>query len=309
MNKLKVVYCSTPDIGIPCLELLAQHTKIELVKVLSMPDREAGRGQKLRSPAIVDFCRSHKLPFFQTPNLNHESVLLEDLKKTEVDIIIVFAFAQFLKQPWLDLPTLGCFNIHTSLLPLYRGAAPIQYALLNGDRETGVSIQKMVLKMDAGDIAYLKQTSIFDHDNTLSLTSRLKFLAPLALDDFLDQVLNDQLKYIAQDESKVSYAPTIKKEETLIDLKSLSCKTFINKVRAYGPRPGAHFFVDGKRLKILEAVKSNHPASPGKLENVHGQLILGCLDGSLRLTQVQMEGKKVSSDSVFLNGHRGPLEI
>ena len=177
--KLNVVFCGTPEFSIPALTLLHYHPRINLIHLISMPDRPAGRGQLLKSPPIIDYAKKHDLAFTQTINLNHEATLLKSLQG-KVDLVIVLAFAQFLGKQWLALPTLGCFNIHTSLLPKYRGAAPIQYALLNGETETGVSIQKMVSKMDAGNIVLEKILPIYDYDNTASLLNsicKMVFLA------------------------------------------------------------------------------------------------------------------------------------
>ena len=154
--KLNVVFCGTPEFSLPTLSLLHIHPRVHLMHVISMPDRPAGRGQHIKSPPVIEYAKKHQLAFTQTENINKEENLINNLSG-KVDLIIVLAFAQFLGKSWLNLPHLGCFNIHTSLLPRYRGAAPIQYALLNGDTETGVSIQKMVSKMDAGDIVAEKK--------------------------------------------------------------------------------------------------------------------------------------------------------
>ncbi len=151
---LKVVFCGTPDISTNCLQKLHDNKEVEILYVVSQPDRPSGRGKKLKSPEVVELANKLGLNVFQTPNLNKETDFLTKLKHLDPDCFVVFAFAQFLSSKVLELPKLGCFNIHTSLLPKYRGAAPIHYAILNGDTATGVSIQKMVKKMDAGDIGY-----------------------------------------------------------------------------------------------------------------------------------------------------------
>jgi methionyl-tRNA formyltransferase len=139
MKKFRVAFCGTPEFSVPTLDLLSNHPHIELVKVISMPDRPAGRGMELKSPEVIEFAKTKKSPFFQTENINKEPQMIQELKELELDFIVVLAFAQFLGSEMLTLSRLGCFNIHTSVLPKYRGAAPIQYALLNGDKETGVS--------------------------------------------------------------------------------------------------------------------------------------------------------------------------
>ena len=153
MKKQRVVFCGTPDFSVPTLELLHNHPLIEVAYVVTMPDRPKGRGQQLHSPPVAEFAKQNKIPLFQTANINKENDFLNQLKREKIDFLMVLAFAQFLSDRVLNIPKLGCFNIHTSLLPKYRGAAPIQYALLNGDCVTGVSIQKITSKLDAGDVA------------------------------------------------------------------------------------------------------------------------------------------------------------
>jgi methionyl-tRNA formyltransferase len=133
MNKLRVVFCGTPDFSVPTLEILFYHPQVELLKVISMPDRPAGRGMEMKSPEVIEFAKQKKIPFFQTENINKETNLIKELRTLDLDFILVLAFAQFLGSEVLSIAKLGCFNIHTSLLPKYRGAAPIQYALMNGD--------------------------------------------------------------------------------------------------------------------------------------------------------------------------------
>ncbi len=150
MKKFRVAYCGTPDFSVPTLDLLANHPHIDLRFVISMPDRPAGRGMELKSPDVIEYAKEKKIPYFQTENINKEPAMLAQLKNEELDFIVVLAFAQFLGTEMLNMAKFACFNIHTSILPKYRGAAPIQYALLRGDTETGVSIQKMVKKWIQG---------------------------------------------------------------------------------------------------------------------------------------------------------------
>ena len=174
MKKLKTIFMGTPDICLPTLGELNKNSSIELVEVVSMPDRPAGRGQNLKSPDVIEYCKSHNINFFQTANINLENEKIDVWKKQKIDLIIVFAFAQFLGQKILTLPLSGCFNIHTSLLPKYRGAAPIQHALINGETKTGVSIQKMIKKMDAGDIAHSEEVEISSEETGVTLYEKLK---------------------------------------------------------------------------------------------------------------------------------------
>src|SRR5690606_36116076 len=233
---------------------------------------------------------------------NKEEEFLAQLESMKLDGMVVLAFAQFLGSRLLNMSRLGCFNIHTSILPKYRGAAPIQYALWNGDSETGVSIQKMVKKMDAGDLVHFHTEKIAPTETGGQLYTRLKFQAALAMNDFITKILNNEVIYTPQDESLVSFAPTLKKEDVLLNFKEKTVGQILNLIRALDPWPGTYCFLNGKRMKVLEAEKYHAKLSPGKAQNDMGSLVVGCLDGSLRLTQIQLEGKKACSDRELLNG-------
>lgn len=302
MKKFRVAFCGTPDFSVPTLDLLSNHPHIDLVKVISMPDRPAGRGMELKSPEVIEFAKAKKIPFFQTENINKDSEMMKELKALDLDFVVVLAFAQFLGSEMLNLGKLGCFNIHTSVLPKYRGAAPIQYALLNGDTETGVSIQKMVKMMDAGDLVHFHTVAIAPTENGGQLYTRLKFQAALAMNDLIVKLLKNEVIYTPQDESKVSFAPTLKKEDGLLHFKDKTIAQILNLIRALDPWPGTYCFLNGKRMKVLSAEKYHAKLAPGKAQNDMGSLVVGCLDGSLRLTQVQLEGKKACSDRELLNG-------
>lgn len=309
MRKLRVAYCGTPDFSVPTLDLLSNHPHIDLVKVISMPDRPSGRGMELKSPEVIEFAKGKGISFFQTENINKEPEMLAELKALDIDFVVVLAFAQFLGSEMLNLGKMGCFNIHTSILPKYRGAAPIQYALLNGDTETGVSIQKMVKKMDAGDLVHFHTVKISPTENGAQLYTRLKFQAALAMNDFVQKILNNEVTYTPQDEGQVSFAPTLKKEDGLLNFKEKNVHEILNQIRALDPWPGTYCFLNGKRMKVLGAEPYHKKLSPGKTENDLGSLVTGCLDGTLRLTRVQLEGKKACSDRELLNGIKSEIHL
>ena len=309
MRKLRVAYCGTPDFSVPTLDLLANHPHIDLRYVISMPDRPAGRGMELKSPEVIEYAKAKKIPFFQTENINKEPEMLQKLKAEELDFVVVLAFAQFLGSDMLNMGKLGCFNIHTSILPKYRGAAPIQYALLQGDTETGVSIQKMVKKMDAGDLVHFHTVAIAPTENGGQLYTRLKYQAALAMNDLIVKILDNKVTYTQQDEAKVSFAPTLKKEDGLLKFATKSTKDILNLIRALDPWPGTYCFLNGKRLKVMIAEPYHAKLAPGKAKNDMGSLVVGCLDGSLRLNEVQLEGKKACSDKELLNGIKTEIII
>ncbi len=310
MKKLKTVFFGTPDFAVPALEMLDKHPMIEIVGVVSMPDRPSGRGHKLRSPEVVEYAKAHKLPVIQTENINKESDVLAQFKKKEVDLFVVLAFAQFLKEELLNIPKKGCFNIHTSLLPKYRGAAPIQYALINGDKSTGVSIQKMVKKMDAGDVVFSTPVDISPNETGGQLYTKLKFQAALSLNQFIDELQNDNLEYTKQDETKVSFAPTLKKEDGFLNFKEKNFDELHNQIRALDPWPGTFCFLNNKRLKVFSIVQeSNMKLAPGKTEISGNKLLIGCLDSTVRILDLQLEGKKRCTDSDLINGLKDKITI
>lgn len=305
MKKLNIVYMGTPDFSVPSLDILANHPHVNLKYVISMPDRKAGRGQELKSPEVIEFAKKNKIPFFQTENINKEEEFLQKLETENIDLIVVLAFAQFLGNKILTLPKLGCFNIHTSLLPKYRGAAPIQYALLNGDSSTGVSIQRMVKKMDAGDLVWSQPVNISKTETGGQLYTKLKYQAALSLNDLIYDVIDEKVIYTAQDESQVSFAPTLKREDGFLDFKQLDSISINNKVRGLFPWPGTFCFAGKKRLKVMRIEHSNLSLEPGVVNLELGEIHVGCKDGkAIRLSEIQLEGKKRCSDRELLNGQK-----
>lgn len=309
MKVFKVAFLGTPDFSVPTLDLLFNHPHIDLRYVISMPDRPAGRGMELKSPEVIEYAKAKRIPFFQTENINKEHSFIQKIKSDDLDFIVVLAFAQFLSSEILNIAKLGCFNIHTSILPKYRGAAPIQYALLNGDKETGVSIQKMVKKMDAGDLVHFHIVKIAETENGGQLYTRLKYQAALAMNDLIVKILGNNLEYTTQDETQVTFAPTLKKEDGLLKFATKKSETILNHIRALDPWPGTYCFLNGKRLKVLLAEKYHAKISPGSAKNDMGSLVVGCLDGSLRLSLIQLEGKKPCSDKELLNGIKNEIII
>ena len=258
MKILNVVFFGTPEFSVDCLKILHQSESINICAVVSMPDRPAGRGKKLQSPAVALYAKEHQLPLYQVENINKEEAILENFRQQKIDFFLVIAFAQFLSSKVLSIPRLGAFNIHTSLLPKYRGAAPIQYALLNGDETTGVSIQRMVKKMDAGDIAFSREVSIDSEETSATLFSKLQKEAAIALKQFLPQLISEKVTFTSQDEQDASFAPIIKRQDGLIDFKNLSYTQIKNFLKAYTPWPGLFFFMNDQRIKIHQ-IEKGHP--------------------------------------------------
>lgn len=309
-DQLNVVFMGTPDFAVPSIDVLKNHPKVNLRYVISMPDRKSGRGHKEKSPEVIQFAKDNKIPFFQTENINKELDFLESLKGEQIDVIIVLAFAQFLGESILKLPKVGCFNVHTSLLPKYRGAAPIQYALLNGDDSTGVSIQRMVKKMDAGNIVFETPVEISATETGGQLYTRLKYQASLSLNQFIHTLCSkNKLDERVQDETKVSFAPILKREDGLLDFNHSTGESILNKVRALYPWPGTYCFLGNKRLKVLSAKKSDIKLDDGVIETKFGELTIGTQTHAVTLMQIQLEGKKSCSGSELLRGIKEEIII
>ena len=305
MSKLNIMFLGTPEFSVSSLKILHEElSEVNVVKVISMPDRKAGRGKKMQSPAVIEYARDQNLSFFQTANINKEEELLKELESSSIDIIIVIAFSQFLGSRILNIPRIGPFNIHTSLLPKYRGAAPIQYALLNGDKVTGVSIQKMVKKMDAGDIVYSHEVNISEEETSQTLFTKLESEASLGLRDFINEVIGDEssLNFLPQDESKASFAPIISKTDGLIKPLEESSNKIFNKSKAYFPWPGTYIYINDQRLKVINCEMVKSKVNAGTISTALGTLVVGTIDGSIRLKTVQLDGKKPISDSEYING-------
>ncbi len=301
---LKTVFMGTPEMAVPSLKALCEDEDISVKLVVSMPDKPQGRGLRIQSPAVITFAKKNDLPFLQSVDINNDFHLQKLLTSIRPDIIIVFAFAQFLSEEFLTLPAIGCFNIHTSLLPKFRGASPIVHAILNGEKETGVSIQKMVKSIDAGDVAHTKTLPIGPRDTTEDLSLNLMNLAPQAFKEFKEKLVKGTLCYTPQNHKEASFAPTLKKEDGLLNVRILDFTQIDRMVRALYPWPGAYVFLNGNRLKIFKVQEDDSSVKPGEIDDKAEGLVIGHVNGALRALEVQLQGKKRCRDIPFLNGFK-----
>ncbi len=302
MEKIKTIFCGNPDFALATLESLHDHPRIDLQCVVTNADKPVGRGKKLSSPPCAQFAKENKIPLFQTNNINQEDSLLDELENNRPELIIVVAFSHFLGKRILDLPTVGPFNIHASLLPQYRGAAPIQYSLLNGDTQTGVSIQKMIKQMDAGDIVKSKHISIQENDTSVELYSKLKTLAVETLNEFIQNVLENNIIATKQPIKGITFAPIIKKQDGFIDFKNETFTQIKNKIKAFHPWPGCFCHFNNHVLKIFSINKESLSLNPGEFTTEYHSLVIGVKDCAIRLLEVQLPGKNRCSDSDLLRG-------
>jgi len=298
---VKVLFMGSPNFAIPILEgLLAHH---QVVGVVTQPDRPAGRGLKLHPPPVKELALAHGIPVFQPESLKREEAVAW-IKAKEPDVIVVAAFGQILPPAVLRIPPYGCLNVHASLLPRYRGAAPIQAAILNGDLETGITIILMDEGLDTGPILARKAIPISPEDTAGTLEEKLSRLGAELLLETLPLWVEGKIKPLPQ-EGEPSYTKPVKKEEGLLDWE-LSAEILARKVRAFNPWPGAFTFWKGKLLKIWKAVPaaSAPGETPGKVFRDSEGVKVACGSGALLLKEIQLEGKNKMGPEEFARGQR-----
>lgn len=291
----------SPDFALKSLEALTHNYKV--IAVFTQPDRPAGRGKELKSPAVKILARNLEIPVFQPRSLK-EPEAAEDLKNLAPDLIVVAAYGQILRPAVLDLPKHGCINVHASLLPRWRGAAPIQAAILHGDSQTGVSIMRMDPGLDTGPI--LSQRAIFleAEETAGSLSDKLAELGADLLIETLPDYLVGDVKLQKQNDELSTYAPMLKKADGELDFEK-TANYLERRVRAFDPWPGAFIKLDLGRLKVLKASSIHQEnAHPGLKKIIEGQPALGTRDGWLLLSQVQPAGKNPMAGADFLRGGR-----
>lgn len=303
MAGLRVVFMGTPEFACPTLQKLVDRGE-QVLAVVTQPDRPKGRGQKLLPPPVKELAEKHGIPVLQ-PHRVRIPEFIDILKEMNPEVIVVVAFGQILPKPLLDIPELGCINVHASLLPRYRGAAPLNWCIINGETETGVTTMLMDEGLDTGAMLLKKTTAIGPEEDTLSLHDRLSLLGAEALSETLDQLANGVLKPEPQDSSLSCYAPILKKEHGIIDW-NRTPQTVKNMVRGMLPWPGAYTWLDGRMVKIYRVrVKEDEcaAAAPGTVLAAGKEGIeVACSGGSLIIDELQLEGKKRLSSGDFLAG-------
>ncbi|MEG6585995.1 methionyl-tRNA formyltransferase [Dendrosporobacter sp. 1207_IL3150] len=293
MNNLRVVFMGTPDFAVPCLEMLVKE-KYEVVAVVTQPDRPKGRGQKLMPSPVKEFALNNGLQVIQpakikTPEFEHK------LSELNPDIIIVVAFGQILSKRILEIPPLGCINVHASLLPRYRGAAPIHWAVINGETSTGVTTMFMDVGLDTGDMILKAEIAISDSDNTGDIHDKLKELGAITLRDTMTLVQQQKVKRVPQNVDEATYAPLLNKDIEKIDW-NLSATQIHNLVRGLNPWPGAYCLYQNKILKIWRTRVHEADVStsrPGRVMMVTNEgILIEAGRGVIEILELQPESKK-----------------
>ena len=299
----RIVYLGTPDFAVPGLQALIDHPNFEVVGVVTQPDRPAGRGQKLRQSPVKQAAEAADLPIFQPPTLR-EDAAVDHIKAWKPDVLVVAAFGQILRQPVLELAPFGSINVHASLLPRWRGAAPIQYAIHAGDDQTGITIMKMDAGLDTGPMLRQQAIPIEPDETGATLHDKLAQLGAELLPPTLLDYLSGEIVPQPQPEEGVSLAPSLKKAAGEIDW-AQSAIEIDRKVRAYTPWPGTFSYLDGKMLKVISGKTHpdfSQPTQPGTLILEDNLLMVQTGQGSYQLDELQPAGKKRMSAQAFLAG-------
>ena len=294
----RIVFMGSPDFSLPTLRALAD--AYEVVGVVTQPDRASGRGRELKAPPVKALATELNIPVMQPEKLRLPEAM-EQLHAWKPDLIVVAAFGQILKKDVLDLPRYGCINVHASLLPRWRGAAPINAAILHGDQETGVTIMQMDVGLDTGPMLSQRSIPITRDDTAGSVFEKLSTLGAELLIETLPNYLSRRLKPTPQPEEGMTYAPMIKKEEGQLDF-THDVNELERRVRAFNPWPGAFMDFDGTLLKVHRARVEAGEASVGQRLVVQNQPAMGARGGILILEEVQPAGKKPMSGKSFLAG-------
>ena len=300
---MRVVFMGTPDFAAGILEavVLAGH---EVVLAVSQPDKPKGRGKALQFPPVKEYAISHGIEVYQ-PRKVREAECVEFIRERQPEIIVVAAFGQILPKELLDLPKYGCINVHASLLPKYRGAAPIQWAVINGDKVSGVTIMRMDVGLDTGDIIETAETEISPEETGGSLFDKLEKLGAKLLVETMEKIENGTARYTKQEESQASHVGMIDKSMVDIDWKK-SAVEIENLIRGLNPWPSAYTRLNGKTLKIWKALPEpgGEPQKAGCVYLVNKkELKIHTGDGVLSLLEVQLEGKKRMDIPSFLRGY------
>ncbi len=300
---MRIVFMGTPDYSVKTLEALlnAGH---EVAAVFAQPDKPVGRKHILTPPPTKVCAESKNIPVYQ-PNTLRDGTALEILKQISPDIIVVVAYGKILPKEILELPKYGCINGHASLLPKYRGASPIQWCIVCGETETGVTVMQMDEGMDTGDILSVRRVAIGEEETAEQLFDRLAVVSAELTAETIELIANGEITPIKQNETDATYAPILKKEMALLDFNK-TAEQLHNAVRGYYSWPCAYFFMEGKRIKVIESrIGSKTKFEAGTVANNENELEIACGDGvTLRLLTVQPEGGKAMSSKQMLLGNK-----
>ena len=301
-NDIKIVYMGTSEFSSKILEFLIEN-KVNVVGVVSQPDKEVGRKNKIQPTPVKEVAIKYGIEVFQPIKIRDD---YEFIANKNPDIVLTCAYGQIVPQAVLDIPKYKCINIHGSLLPKYRGAAPIQYAILNDEKQTGVTYMEMIKKMDAGCMYSKTFVDIENNDNAQNIFDKLLVTVKDTVIDFLDDFVEGKIEGIEQNEEDVTFSKMIKREDEVIDWND-SKRNIHNKVRAFNPSPIAYTTLNDVNIKIYEGEETSENISGevGEIVKANKEgIFVRCSDGVYKITKLQPAGKKVMDSRDYINGNK-----
>lgn len=309
---MRVVFIGTGEIGVPTLRALQKSSEHELVGVVTQPDKPVGRDQKLTPPSIKAALAGEKMSILQ-PQRIKDRQSIDEIRALGPDVIVVMAYGQILPRDLLAIPKVACLNLHASLLPRWRGAAPIQAAIAAGDRETGITVMHMDEGLDTGDILLKRRIDILPTDTGGSLHDRLGQIAPEALLEVLRLLEGGDAPRVPQDNALATHSPKLNREDGLIDWTE-PAEVIERKIRAFNPWPGAFTIMAAdsdtpRNLKVFSASIVDLIGKPGEILRSEGQIVVAAGQGALSLGEVQLEGKRRMKTDEFLRGFSKKLQL
>lgn len=304
---MKTIFMGTPDFAVPTLQKLIENH--EVAAVFTQPDKPKGRGQKVQYTPIKELALKYEIPVFQPEGLKNNKDIENLIKDINPDAIVVVAYGQILPKAILELPKYGCINVHASLLPKLRGAAPINWAIINGEKKTGITTMKMDVGLDTGDMLLKSEVEISEEETAGDLHDKLMYIGAELLIKTLERVEKGDIVPEKQDDNLSSYAPMLNKDMGHINWE-MDFETIYNLIRGVIPWPGAFSYYDGQMIKIWKVIKQKNfiCGRPGEIINVSKDGIeVACKVGSLMIKELQEIGGKRMDVASYLNGHK--LEI
>ncbi|SHF31789.1 methionyl-tRNA formyltransferase [Caloramator proteoclasticus] len=300
---MKVVFMGTPDFAVPTLKKLIE--KHEVIAVFTQPDKPKGRGQKVQYSPVKEVALEHNIPVYQPSKIRKEVEYIEELKNLNPDVCVVVAYGQILPKEVLDIPKYGCINVHASLLPELRGAAPINWSIINGNRITGVTTMMMDVGLDTGDMLLKREVEILDTDTAGSIHDKLMIVGAELLIETLEKIEKGDITPEKQDDSKATYAPMMDKELGHINWDK-NARDVFNLIRGVTPWPSAYFYYDDIMIKVwrCELIEGGKNDVAGKIVDVSKDGVkITCREGIIVLKEIQKQGSKRMDIATFLNGN------
>ena len=295
---MKIIFMGTPEFAVPILDTINK-SNYDLSCVYTQPPKKKNRGQKISPSAVQLYCKENNINVRCPSELDDEEC--DFIKKINPDVVVVVAYGKILSNNLLSLKKIKFINIHASLLPKWRGAAPIQRAIMNLDNSTGISIMKIVSKLDSGPVLLKSEINISKSDNYTSLSNQMSKLGAVKILEALRLIEEDKANYIPQDDSMASYAKKIDKSEAKINWNENANK-IIAKINALNPTPGSWFKLDGSRIKVIKAIEVKKNGRPGEI--IHNKLTIACKKNAIQILELKKEGRKKMEASDFMRGNK-----